>query len=190
MIQPNARNKIIPQQVFVEVTGSNNPNAVKHDIDRLYEAIVKPVSYESRWYADLVRDMYKSVINLNQMMAIFTCVALLISLLGLMAMNIYMISQRKRDIAVRKVFGSTATGEQRRLMRFSLQSVVIGFVIAIPLSVLGMGKIYDFVPFGDMSRWWIPIVAFVTVATVSVVSVFFISRSAANENPIDNIKTE
>ena len=190
LIQPNARNKIIPQQVFVEVTGSNNPNAVKHDIDRLYEAIVKPVSYESRWYADLVRDMYKSVINLNQMMAIFTCVALLISLLGLMAMNIYMISQRKRDIAVRKVFGSTAMDEQRRLMRFSLQSVFISLVIAIPLSLAGLKVIYGIVPYGDMPTWWIPVAAFAMVAALSLASVCLVARKAVNENPINNIKTE
>ena len=178
-----------PWQILVEVADGDLA-AYKRQVDDLCLELTHAPEVDGQWYGDKIKENYRDIINMNQIVVIFTCVAMLVSLLGLIAMNIYMISQRKRDIAVRKVFGSTATGEQRRLMRFSLQSVVIGFVIAIPLSVLGMGKIYDFVPFGDMSRWWIPIVAFVTVATVSVVSVFFISRSAANENPIDNIKTE
>ena len=101
-----------------------------------------------------------------------------------------MISQRKRDIAVRKVFGSTAKIEIASLMRYSLMSVVISLAIAIPLSIVGMIKIYDFVPYGDIPTWWIPIVAFAIVVVVSLLSVYLIGRKAANENPIENIKTE
>ena len=101
-----------------------------------------------------------------------------------------MISQRKRDIAVRKVFGSTAMDEQRRLMRFSLQSVFISLVIAIPLSLAGLKVIYGIVPYGDMPTWWIPVAAFAMVAALSLASVCLVARKAVNENPINNIKTE
>lgn len=178
-----------PWQVLVEVNGGDLASH-KQQIDDMYLSMTHSPMLVSEWYADQVRDTYRDVINMNQIVFIFTCVALLVSLLGLIAMNIYMISQRKRDIAVRKVFGSTAAGEQRRLMRFSLQSIVIGLVFAIPLSVIGMRKIYEFVPFGNLSRWWVPLAAFAIVAVVSLVSVYFISRNATNENPINNIKTE
>jgi asparagine synthetase A len=51
--------------------------------------------------------------------------------LGLTAMSIYFISQRKRDMAIRKVFGSSAGMERARLLRFSLLSL-----LAIYLSML------------------------------------------------------
>lgn len=55
---------------------------------------------------------------MNHLILIFTCAALVISLLGLTAMSIYFIAQRKRDIAVRKVFGSDSRSEMLRLMKF------------------------------------------------------------------------
>ena len=178
-----------PWQILVEVS-DGDLGSYKQQIDDMFSSLTETPYFESKWYGDMIEDTYRDVINMNDIVVIFTCVALLISLLGLMAMNIYMVSQRKRDIAVRKVFGSTAIGEQKRLMRFSLQSIAISLIIAIPLSIMGMDAIYDLVPYGDLSRWWIPIAAFVIVSVVSLISVFFISRKATRENPIENIKTE
>ena len=178
-----------PWQILVEVS-DGDLGSYKQQIDDMFSSLTETPYFESKWYGDMIEDTYRDVINMNDIVVIFTCVALLISLLGLMAMNIYMVSQRKRDIAVRKVFGSTAIGEQKRLMRFSLQSIAISLIIAIPLSIMGMDAIYDLVPYGDLSRWWIPVAAFVIVSVVSLISVFFISRKATRENPIENIKTE
>ncbi len=180
---------IWPWQVLVEVE-DGDLEYYKQQIDNLLVQIYQMSGFDTEWYDEMMTDTYRDIINMNKIIIIFTCVALLVSLLGLTAMNIYMISQRKRDIAVRKVFGSTAKIEIASLMRYSLMSVVISLAIAIPLSIVGMIKIYDFVPYGDIPTWWIPIVAFAIVVVVSLLSVYLIGRKAANENPIENIKTE
>ena len=189
LLQVLPTDSIWPWRVLVEVT-DGDMDYYKQQIDTLISQIYDLPMLDSQWYGDMVNDTYRSIINMNKIIIIFTCVALLVSLLGLTAMNIYMISQRKRDIAVRKVFGSTAKIEIASLMRYSLMSVVISLAIAIPLSIVGMIKIYDFVPYGDIPTWWIPIAAFATVVVVSLLSVYLIGRKAANENPIENIKTE
>ena len=189
LIKVSLTDSIMPESILVE-TIDGDLAQYKSQIDAMYAEFVDNYPFESKWYADMLDDVYSDVYALNKIIVIFTCVALIISLLGLTAMNVYMISQRKRDIAVRKVFGSTAREEQLRLLRFSLKSVVCSLVIAIPLAVVGMIKIYDFVPYGDLRQWWIPIVAFAIVAAVSLVSVFLIGRKAMKENPIENIKTE
>ena len=163
---------------------------LKQKIDKLYEDIVKPIGFESIWYSDMMLDQYKGVIDFNKILVAFTIAALIISLLGLIAMNIYMISQRKRDIAVRRVFGATAKNEQIRLMRFSMQSIAFSLVVALPLLWIGFKMINDLISYGDIPTWWIPIVAFAIVVVVSLLSVYLIGRKAANENPIENIKTE
>ena len=123
-------------------------------------------------------------------MIIFTCAALLISLLGLTAMSIYFIAQRKRDMAVRKVFGSSSSGEMKRLMRFSLVSLLISLVIAIPLMIFGVRQIDKIVTFDSAFPWWVPLVSIATVSLISLISVFFISLKATRENPVNNLKTE
>ena len=68
---------------------------------------------------------------MNKLIGIFTGAAFLISLLGLTAMSIYFIAQRKRDMAIRKVFGSSSLEEQKRLMKYSLHSIAISLAIAV-----------------------------------------------------------
>jgi putative ABC transport system permease protein len=56
---------------------------------------------------------------LRKIMSVFSFAAILISMLGLVAMSIYFIQLRSREIAVRKVFGSTGVQSVARLIRRS-----------------------------------------------------------------------
>ena len=124
-------------------------------------------------------------------MSVFTFAALVISLLGLTAMSIYFISQRKRDIAIRKVFGSSSRDEMLRLIRFTMESLLLSLIIAIPLIWLGVKKINEVLPVPGYSMpWWTPLAGFAIVALVSLLSVFVISKQATEENPVNNLKTE
>jgi putative ABC transport system permease protein len=123
-------------------------------------------------------------------MIVFTCSALLISLLGLIAMSIYYITQRKRDIAIRKVFGSSSMGEQSRLLRFSFVSILFSLLIAIPLILIGISQIDKAVTYESSFPIWVPVVAFVVVVVISLGSVWLISMNATRENPVNNLKTE
>ena len=115
----------------------------------------------------------------------------MISILGLTAMSIYFIAQRKRDIAIRKVFGSTSRNEMLHLIRFSGLSLLASLVIAIPLIWIGVKKIQDILPIEGFSMpWWTPLAGFAIVALVSLLSVFVISKQATEENPVNNLKTE
>lgn len=56
-------------------------------------------------------------------------------------MSIYFIAQRKRDIAVRKVFGSDSRSEMLRLMKFSSASLAVSLIIGLPLMYIGIQQI-------------------------------------------------
>ena len=61
------------------------------------------------WYEDYERFL--------SVLMVFTGVALLIAILGLMAMNSYFVGQRRREIAVRRVFGAEISSITLRLLR-------------------------------------------------------------------------
>ena len=72
--------------------------------------------------------------------SLFAFIAIIISLLGLVAMSTYFIQQRAREIAIRKVFGSTGNQIRVRLIRTFMLYVGIAFVIAVPIVVHFMSK--------------------------------------------------
>ena len=75
-------------------------------------------------------------------------------------------------------------------MKFSLVSLGISLVIAIPLMLFGVHQIDKIVTFDSAFPWWVPIASIAFIAFVSLASVYLISRKATRENPVENLKTE
>ena len=180
---------ISPWNILVEVR-DDQPEAYKKQLDQLYSKIIDGYSFDSEWYDTLVQKIYEDITRMNHLILIFTCAALVISLLGLTAMSIYFIAQRKRDIAVRKVFGSDSRSEMLRLMKFSSASLAVSLLIGLPLMYIGIQQIDKIVTYESNFPWWVPVAAFLIVALISLASVWLISRKAVRENPVLNLKTE
>ena len=162
----------------------------RKEIDALYRDIYGTETKGGTLFDDLVRWQYYSIYRLRSTVGIFACVALLITLLGLTAMSLYFIAQRKRDMAIRKVFGSDNRRELLRLMRFSMVSLAAGFALSVPLTWAGVVQIDKIVAYGGAFPWWVSLAAFAVVAAVSLLSVWLISRKAVRENLVENLKTE
>lgn len=189
LISEMPADSIRPWNILVEVQG-NDPEACRKELDRLYARITEGIPFDSAWYADEVKETYRDIIGMQQLLFGFTAAAFIISLSGLTAMSLYFISQRKRDMAVRKVFGSTQQKEMMRLMKFVLVSLGMALVMALPLISIGVRLIDRAVNFRNGMEGWILPVAFLTVALLSLASIWLISRQAVRENPVDHLKTE
>ena len=178
-----------PWSICVEVDDSNR-NEAKLQLDEIFSNMIDGMPFDSTWYDDFIKSYYQNIMKINELLIIFTCVAFIISLLGLTAMSIYFISQRKRDMAIRKVFGATSGDEMKRMLRFSLIAILAGTIVAIPLTWIGVEQISKIVNYGREIQWWMAVIAFGVTTLISLISVWFISRKAVNENPVNNIKTE
>ena len=188
-IQIEHPDSIYPSNISVEVQ-DGDLNVYKKQLDKLFKIAAKDFSFDSAWYGEQMHTLYADFSRLNSLMLIFTGAALLISLLGLTAMSLYFITQRKRDMAIRKAFGSSSMKEQERLMRFTFASLAISLTIAVPLMTLGIHQINKIVTFDSTFPWWVPIASITVVALISLVSVYLISLKATRENPVENLKTE
>ena len=183
--------RFAPWNVSIRFYPGGDKARQKQEVDKIYAQLAGDVSFDSQWYEDMMREQYEGISQTSQLVSVFTFAALVISILGLTAMSIYFIAQRKRDIAIRKVFGSTSRNEMLHLIRFSGLSLLASLVIAIPLIWMGVKKIQDILPIEGFSMpWWTPLAGFAIVALVSLLSVFVISKQATEENPVNNLKTE
>lgn len=176
--------------VFILVKTIGEEEAYMAGMEEVYRNVTHNVTAEGYWYRTIMERQYSHLIRLGKLIGIFTATALLITLLGLTAMSLYFIAQRKRDMAIRKVFGSDARRELLRLMRFAMTSLAVGLLIAVPLMWIGIRQIDRIVEYDMPFPWWVAVAAFAIVAAVSLLSVWLISRHAVRENPVENLKTE
>lgn len=189
MLQIYPKDDLYPWNILVQVQG-DKPNEYKKQLDELYSRLIQGLPFESRWYDEMITDVYSDAIRMNKLMVVFTFTALLISLLGLTAMSIYFITQRKRDMAVRRVFGASISNEIVRLLKFSFGSFCISLLVAIPLTIIGIHQIDKAVPYESTFPYWVPIASFILVCGFSLATVYLISLKATRENPVNNLKTE
>ena len=128
--------------------------------------------------------------NTLHIVTLFTLIAIVISVMGYMGLSLFFIRQRKKEIAIRKVMGSTS-GEVLLLMlrTFSIP-MLVSFVIAVPLSWHIMSDWLSNFSYRIALSPWIFVAAGLTCFILSLLTVIVQSWRAASENPVKNIKTE
>ena len=183
-------NKIIqPRNISILVEG--DPMEAYAKIKEIYKEVYREDVDESTppFIDKQIEQRFEQEMRVSKIVSLFAFIAIVISLLGLVAMSTYFIQQRAREIAIRKVFGSTGNQIRARLIRSFLLYVGIAFVIAVPIIVHFMG---DWIAqYSYRITWW-PwiVVAGVIVLVISFAAVAVQSWIASNENPVKNIKQE
>ena len=116
--------------------------------------------------------------------------AVLISLLGLIAMSTYYAGENAHSIAVRKVFGGTVESETRRSVGEYMLLVLIGAVIAVPLAVWAAQRYLEQFIVKLENYAWIFIVAVLLAFMMAFLSVLWQTLRAARTNPAEALKKE
>lgn len=176
-----------PYNVLLEVEG--DPVESYKDIQEIYERIGR-VGFEGKYIDTQIQESFAAQERTSRIVSIFAFVAILISLLGLLAMSTYFIQQRSSEVAVRKVFGSTNSQILYRLIRTFLVYVLIAFVIATPIIWRFMQQWLSDYSYRIELSPLIFIAAGLFCLFVSFVTIFIQSYQAANLNPVESIKNK
>lgn len=176
-----------PWDISVLITG--NPVEALDQIKGTYKKIYNyDMPDEYPFIDQQIAAYYTEAIRLSHIISLFAAMALLVSMLGLVAMSIFFIQQRQKEIAIRKVFGSTSMQVCRRLIRTFLSYVAVAFVIAVPVIWYLMDDWLSQYSYRIALSPWIFVVAGVSCLVICMVAVTLQSYLAASENPINHVK--
>lgn len=128
--------------------------------------------------------------NTMRVVGIFTGVAVLISILGFIGMSLFFIRQRKKEIGVRRIMGSTTNEVLSLLLTKFCAPLLVSFIFAVPLSWFIMDKWLEGFSYRIRLSPWIFIASVAVSLLIAVVSIFFQTLHAAHSNPADAIRAE
>ena len=174
-----------PWMILIETQG--DPFAAKEAIGKVYEKVTG-LEFEAFFMDESLQNSFDSQIRLAKIVIVFSIIAILISLLGLLAMSTYFIQQRLQEVSVRKVFGSSNRQILVKLVFTFLNYVLIAFVIAIPIIMYFMKDWLSDYSYRIGLSPLIFIAAGLFCLVISFVSVFFQSYRAATSNPVDSFR--
>ena len=190
MITVKDTDEIEDPNFMVKTDGS--PDARKKLCDLIKE--VDGTTEDLDWKLQSVDDNIKASLNEEKntmrIVSIFTGVAVLISILGFIGMSLFFIRQRKKEIGVRRIMGSTTNEVLSLLLTKFCAPLLVSFIFAVPLSWFIMDKWLESFSYRIGLSPWIFIASGAVSLLIAVVSIFFQTLHAARSNPADAIRAE
>lgn len=138
----------------------------------------------------IANTVQKDTHNQMRLIEIFMLLAVMISLLGLVAMSTYFSESQSKDIAVRKVYGGTVGSETVRYVSNYMAMVLTASVIGIPLAVWAAQLYLRRFTYRIEDWWWIPVVAVLISLGISLCAVLWQTLGSARTNPAEALKKE
>ena len=175
---------------MVKTDGS--PDARKKLCDLIKE--VDGTTEDLDWKVQSIESTVKASLteekNTMRVVSIFTGVAVLISVLGFIGMSLFFIRQRRKEIGVRRIMGSTTNEVLSLLLTKFCAPLLVSFIFAVPLSWFIMDKWLESFSYRIGLSPWIFIASGAVSLLIAVVSIFFQTLHAARSNPADAIRAE
>ncbi len=149
---------------------------------------------ELKWYVnnleESIADTFEEQQNTLHIISLFTLVAIVISVMGFLSLSLFFIRQRQKEIAIRKVMGSTSGEVLWLMLRTFCAPVLWSLLVAVPLAWHIMSDWLSSFSYRIALSPWIFATAGLGCLLVSVLTVLAQSWHASNENPVKNIKAE
>jgi putative ABC transport system permease protein len=139
---------------------------------------------------DFFNRQYQNERRFGSLAGVFALLAILVGCLGLFGLSGYMITQRTKEIGIRKVLGASTPGLVGLLSKDLLKLVLIAFVLAIPLTWWTMNQWLENFAYRIQVEWWVFALAGGMVIALAFLTMSFQSIKAALSNPVRALKSE
>ena len=160
------------------------------DVVLKYEHESKPDISDLRYVDDVLEKSYQQERLFTQQILLFSLLAILISIIGVFGLTMFESEYRRKEIGIRKVFGSSTKEILMMFWRRYLYILLGCFVVAAPIGYLvGRHWLEGFAVRTAISPLLF-VVSFLLITLITMLTVTYQSWKNANENPINSIKTE
>ena len=177
-------------RVFVRVAKGQDKVEAKKRIAAVIDKMAGSQQYEMKFLDDDLQRTYVDEFRFISQVKLFAIICIVITIIGVFSLTMFETEYRRKEIAIRKVMGSS-TGSVIRLFAIRYAGpLVAAFVIAAPIGwLLSAQWLRSFAEHTPI-YWWLLPLAFVTVSTVVILTVVVQSWKVATANPVDSIKAE
>lgn len=136
------------------------------------------------------KDVYKKELQLKNLLQAFTVLVFFISLLGMVAISLFIAESRTKEIAIRKVNGATISEILSILNKDYIKWVGIAFIFTIPLVWYIMNKWLENFAYKTTLSWWVFVLAGGIVLLSALLTVSWQSYRTAMANPVESLRSE
>ena len=176
-------------KIMVKISGQDQKETIDR-IQHLYESYNPGFPFIYNYLDAAYQKQYETETRTSTLSIYFSCLAIIISCLGLFGLVAFTAQKRQKEIGIRKVIGASVNSITLMLTKDFLMLIVISILIAFPLSWYLMsqwlnGYVYRITLGPDVF-----LIACFTVILITIATVSFQSVKAALANPVKSLRSE
>lgn len=175
--------------ISVRLSGNDVPGALAA-LEKTWKTYLPEVPFEYSFLDDKFDQLYRSEQKQGSLFTCFAGIAIFIACLGLLGLSAFSISQRVKEIGVRKVLGASTGSIVTLVSRDFLKLVAIAALLAFPVAWYTMHNWLRDFAYRISIEWWVFLTAGVLAAVVALITISFQAIRAALANPVKSLRSE
>ena len=179
----------ILRTLVVKVSGDENK--AENDIKAFYKS--KGFSEDEivvKTYNKMISDLYYSEQQDLKLIAVFTMLTLLLTILAMFAMSTYYARQHSKEAALKKVMGSSRLQLFIETSSGFIKSVGISIIIALPITWVAVSKWLEGYSYRIDNPVYVYIIAIMVMLLIALLSISWQMIKLMNTNPVKSLKAE
>lgn len=179
----------ILRTLVVKVSGDENK--AENEIKAFYKS--KGFSEDEivvKTYNKMISDLYYSEQQDLKLIAVFTMLTLLLTILAMFAMSTYYARQHSKEAALKKVMGSSRLQLFIETSSGFIKSVGFSIIIALPVTWIAVSKWLEGYSYRIDNPVYIYIIDAVIMIVIALLSISWQTIKLMNTNPVKSLKNE
>jgi putative ABC transport system permease protein len=174
----------------ISIKTSGNVSAALAQIERTWKKYLPEFPYEYKFLDTRYAKLYEVENKESSILIIFSCIAIFIACLGLFGLSAFTITQRVKEIGIRKVLGASTGSIVELISKDFLLLVVIAAVIAFPVAWYAMNHWLHNFAYRINIAWWVFVLAGIIAFLIAFATISFQAIKAAISNPVKSLRSE
>jgi len=177
-------------RLSIKIDGRNVQSAI-NTIQTTLQKYLPETPFDFTFLDNRFDQLYRSEQQQGSLFTIFSCIAIFIACLGLFGLSAFTITQRVKEIGVRKVLGASVPQIVTELSKDFLKLVLVAAIISFPVAWYFMNNWFLMkFAFHINIGWWVFIMAGVIALIIAFATISFQSVKAAMANPVKSLRSE
>jgi putative ABC transport system permease protein len=176
-------------RISVKITGQGIPATLAR-IEDAWHRFLPDVPYTGTFLNERFNALYQTEQRQGALFTLFACLAIFIASMGLLGLSSFTISQRMKEIGVRKVLGASMGNLVGLLSVNFIKLVLIAALIAFPVAWFAMDRWLQNFAYRSSISWWLFAAAGLIAALIALATISFQTIRAALANPVKSLRTE
>jgi putative ABC transport system permease protein len=175
--------------ILVKLNGGQVKKSVAA-IENAWKTIEPDTPIRYSFLDDNFQKLFAAHIRLQKIITFFALSAILISIMGLFALTAFLVSQRTKEIGIRKILGAGISDLGLLLSKDFIRLILVSVLIAMPLGWWAAKVWLQSFSYRVNISGWTFIAAGAIIIAIAAITISFQAIKAAIANPVKSLRTE